>query len=275
MSGGTKTTTTTGTNSPYPAAKPNLDLAMRDARRLYTKGVGSQPYMGSTVIPYAQQTTAGMNELQNQAQANMGGQGLSGQAQNIIDNGGFNDPQMKAMKYLSGVADDPYDLSGSDTYQQYKSNQLDDISDRVNLATASAGRYGSGEHIGRSMRELQRAGTDMDMSQFARNDSLIGQLFNAGQTGMSNLSSAYQLGQMPAQSMMNVGGMYEDLATRLKNDELRKFDEMNNAPWDRLAKMMAVTSGSGQYGTSNTVAQEPGKSPIMQGLGGLGMLAGL
>jgi len=273
---GGKNTSTQSTNSaPWSEAQPLLKTGLDDANTLYKSGVGGQTYMGSTVIPFSQQSTTGMNAIENQANANLGGSGLSGQSQDIINSGGFNAPQQDSIQYLSGAGTNPFDLSQNSAYQSYKSNALDDIQDRVNASASAAGRFGSFKHGDALVDSLSNAGNAMDMQQFGRMDNLNSQRFNAGQQGIGNLSNAYQIGQMPAQSMMDIGGMYEDLAGRVKNDELRIFDSIQNKPWEQLGRLNAVASGSGQYGTSQTTSTQPGQNPFMTGLGALSLGASL
>jgi hypothetical protein len=84
--------------------------------------------------------------------------------------------------------------------------------------------------------------------------------------------------QAPAQSLMQVGAMNEDLATRQVNDKLRIFNEQQNKPWENLARMNAIASGAGQLGSTQTTSQ-PGANPFLQTLGygltGAGLLGGL
>lgn len=102
--GGSNKQTSTSTSEPYKASKPLLDKGMGDALKLYNDGGLVKPNTMSTVVPYAQQTTQGMGDLTNIAQNNMGGQGLSGQMQNIINSGGFNSAQQNALSGLTSMA---------------------------------------------------------------------------------------------------------------------------------------------------------------------------
>lgn len=276
MGGGQQTTTQRSNNQPWGPAQPLLKTGLADAQTLYKQGVGGQPFTGSTVVPYAQQTTQGMGAIQNNANANLGGQGLSGQAQDIVGAGGFNAPQQQSMAYYGNVGTDPFDLSGNQAYQQYRSGSLDDVQDRVNMATSAAGRYGSGAHTANLVDELSNAGNRMDLAQMGRMDALNTQRFNAGQQGFQNLGAAYDLGNMPAQDLMDIGAMNEDLYGRQLNDRLRIFQETQNKPWEQIARLNAVGQGAGQFGTSTTTAQAPGQNPFLTGLGiassGLGLL---
>jgi hypothetical protein len=131
-------------------------------------------------------------------------------------------------------------------------------------------------HTQNMARELGRRGDEMDLQQFARNDNMIGQLGNLGQTAMGNVASAYTAQGLPGQDMAKIGAMDEDLYTRIKNDELRLFNENQMLPWENVGRMMATASGNGQLGSSVTTAQQPGPSPLLTGINtGLAALGGV
>ena len=280
MSGsGTQQQTTTTSNQPYPAAKPLYDYAMGQSLDLAKSGNLFAPNTTSTVVPYSQQTTQGMNALQNTANANLGGQGLSGQAQDILGAGGYNPAQQESMQYLSGAGTNPFDLSGNQAYQGYKNNQLDQIQNRVNAGASAYGRVGSGDNTGRLVRELSNAGNQMDLQQMGRLDSLNSQRFNAGQQGISNLGAAYDLQNQPVTDLMNVGSMNEDLYGRNLNDQLRIQQETQNQPMNTLQWLNSMAGGTGSLGTQTSTAQVPGQNPFLSALGygatGLGALGSI
>lgn len=270
--GGGNTTTQSSTSEPWSAQQPALQKGLAGAQNLYDAGIGSQVYQGSTVIPFANQTTQGFNAIESNAAANMNGQGLSGQYQNIIDNGGYNAAQQGAMSQMQqaagGYQNDP-------SYQMMRQNTLDDAAHRVNEAMSASGRYGGAAHTDALVDQLSGAGAAMDMQQLNRMDAANQNVFNMGQTGFGNLGQAYTGMGQPAQDLMQVGSAYEDLATRTKNDELRIFDEAQNKPWSNLGRLNAVATGAGNYGSSTTTAQGPSANPFMQAAGAGLSLAGL
>lgn len=368
MSGGSKKTqTTVQSNEPYKAAQPLLNSAIGGAQNLLKSGVGQQVYTGSTVIPFAQQSTQGMNAIQSQASAAMRPGGFSGQMGNVINQGGFTGQQQSAVNalnpFMSGRGDvstsainslgnqamnNPFmdqvmgpsmseqNLSGiasggflnreDPNFERVLARASENAANSVNMSLAGAGRYGSGVHQGnlaRTVGDLQadarlgqynterdrqvqanslidqqrlaNTGLGMGAYQTGINQALsaagtsaglqgqnadrrlgaISQGFNAGQQAFNNMPTAYQNQQMPAQNMMDIGAMYEDLAGRLKNDELRIFNEAQNAPWDQLARANAIAGGAGQFGTSTNTAQTPGQNPFATGLGYASSLAGI
>ena len=57
-SGGSKKQTTTSVTQPYPAAQPNLNLGLGDAKKLYESGgMNFQYYPGQTQAPVANETS--------------------------------------------------------------------------------------------------------------------------------------------------------------------------------------------------------------------------
>lgn len=352
MGGGKQTTTQNTVSEPWTAAQPALKTGLEDAQNLYKGGVGGQVYTGSTVIPFAGQTMAGMGAIENQAKANIGGQGISGQYQSIINQGGFNQPQQQAMGGFRGFAGGAGDINTSrfdslgqqamgpsyseqnlggiargdmlnrvdPNFERIMRTASDNAANQVGMGASAAGRYGSAVHQGNVAREVgdiqanarlgqynaerqnqmsanqmldsqRMAGLGMGLNaagqsaaiQQGNNAQRMGafqQMFNAGQTGIGNLGQAYGGMSQPATDLMNVGSRYEDLAGRLKNDELRIFDAQRNAPWEQLARLNAVASGMGQMGgTSTGTSQMPGQSPWATGLGyastGLGLLGSM
>jgi hypothetical protein len=315
MGSGTKTTTQNTASEPWAAAQPALKTGLADAQNLYKTGVGSQAYTGSTVIPYAQQTTQGMGAIQNAAMANMNGTGASGLYQGVINNGGFNAPQQSAMNQFGQIGQNAQGPSYSEqnlmgiaqgdmlnrqdpNFERALSAASDSAANQINMGASASGRYGSGIHQGAVAKQIgdyeagQRVnqynterGNQMNANSMIDSQRMAGlglgmnaaqNQFNAGQQGFSNIGSAYEGMKAPAQDIMGVGSMYEDLASRMKNDELRIFQEQQNAPWDQLGRLNAVAGGMGSMGgTNNTTSQAPGQSPFATGLGYASSLGGL
>ncbi|TDR34334.1 hypothetical protein [Aquamicrobium defluvii] len=263
--GGSSKQTSTSTAEPYKASKPLLDQGMGDALKLYKDGNLVQPNTMSTVVPYAEQTMQGMGDLTNIAQNNMGGQGLSGQLQGIINSGGYNQEQQTALDGIRSTATGQFNINEDPGFQQV----LDKTQNAVNQNAAGLGRYGSGTHTGVMTQELGDLGARQYQQYQARKDAAQQQLFNAGQQGQQNLSSAYETAQDPAKTLMGVGGMYEDLYGRTLNDQLRIANETQNAPLANIQSLLAVANGGGQYGTNTQTAQGP--SNTLSNIAGAGL----
>lgn len=266
--GGKNTTTTTTNNQPWSGAQPALNTALSGAQNLYNTGVGSQVYTGSTVVPWDKQTVAGQNAITKSANANLNGQGLSGQYQGVINNGGYNSDQLSALNNTKNLANSSWSVSPE--LQKIIDQTNADANTNVGLANSAAGRYGSGlgnaaiaDTVSKNTNNLLYS----DLNNFqTRKDAANSNLFNMGQTGFGNLGTAYTGLQAPAQSLMQVGGMNEDLATRQMNDRLRIFNEQQNKPWENLSRLNAIASGAGQLGGTQTQSQ-PGQNPFLTALG--------
>ncbi|MCZ7480559.1 hypothetical protein [Rhizobium rhizogenes] len=280
MSGGGKQQTTTQTSAPWSGAQPALNKAIEGAQNLYNSGTGAQVYTGSTVVPWSSETQQAMGNIQNNANANTGGSGLSGQYQGVINNGGYNDAQQGALRNTQSLANSTYSISPE--LQKVLDAQAAKVSDTVNLNASAAGRYGSGSNqslLAKNVGDLANSTIYNDFNNWqGRRDAANTSLFNMGQQGFNNLGAAYTGMNAPNQDLMNIGAMNEDLATRQKNDELRIFNEQQNKPWENLSRLNAIASGAGSMGGTTTTSQ-PGQNPFLTaagyGLSGLGLLGGL
>jgi len=251
--GGKNTTTTTSTNTPYKAAQPLLDKGMGDALKQYNAGGLVKPNTMSTVVPFSQQTTQGMNALQGLANDNIGSNGLSGQLQGIIDNGGYNADQNTALEGIRNTATGSFDINSDPGFQQV----FDKTQNAVNQNAAGLGRYASGTHDGVMTRELGDLGARQYQDFQTRKDNAQQQLFNAGQTGQGNMVSAFDAAQAPSNVLMGLGSMNEDLYGRTLNDQLRIANESQNAPLANIQALLAAANGAGGYSTGTQTAQGP------------------
>lgn len=284
MSGGSKNQTTTTNSAPWSAAQPALQLGLTGATNAYNAdptGMKSV-YTGSTVTPWSANTQAGMGQVRDAANANSGGAGTSGQFQSVINNGGFTAPQMDALNNTRAIANSNFDINANPAFQDVLRQAQDSARDAVNASAGGAGRYGSGVHqgtLGSTIGDLTSRMVGNEYTNWQnRRDAANTSLFNMGNSGLQNLGTAYEGLKLPAMDLMQIGAMDEDLATRMKNDELRIFNDTSNAPWAQLGRLNAIASGAGQLGGTSTQTQ-PGQNPFLTALGygttGLGLLGGL
>lgn len=257
------TQTTTSSSEPWGPQKKAGSLGIRDAMRAYKGGFGSNT--GSMVVPWAKQTQQGMGGTMDVANQNAGMNGMGGQFQDIINNGGFNDYQKGSLDNWQKTANSAYDFNANPGSQGVLDSILRDTTNSVNGNAAAAGRYGSGVHQGRLAQDVGDQSSQFRMNDFntflGRKDAANSNLFNGAQTGMSNMTSAYAAQKQPYQDMMGIGSMNEDLKRRQLDDRAR----INNLPWENIQKLLAASSGAGNYGTTTT--QAPGPNPFLQGLG--------
>lgn len=276
MSGDNQTTTTQN-SEPYKAAKPLLDKGMGDALKQYNNGGLVQPNTMSTVVPYAQQTTQGMNAIQQNATDAMAPGGFSSQFQDIIGQGGFNDQQMDAVNNTRTLANSAYDMNANPGFQDVMNQALQKSTFGVNQNAAAMGRYGSGTHQGVMQQEQGNLASRMindDYNRYlGRRDNANTQLFGMGQTGMDNLNPAYASMKAPGEDLMGIGSMYEDLMGRTMNDQLRITQEKQNLPLANIQALLAAAAGAGNYGKQSSTAQGPSNTFSNIAGAGLGALS--
>jgi hypothetical protein len=269
MAGGSKQQTTTA-SAPWGAAQPALKYGVDKALQYAKKGVGGDVYEGSTVTPWDQQTKKGMGFIERGANANLAGKGLSGEYQDVINSGGYNEAQLSALNNTRDTANSNFDINSNPAFMQVLQQSQDAARNGVNASASGAGRYGSGIHqqtLGNTLGDVTNRAVGQEYQNWqGRKDAANSNLFNMGQTGFGNLGAAYQGMQAPANSLMQVGAMNEDLATRKMNDKLRVFNERQNKPWDQLGRLNAIASGAGQMGGTTTQSQ-PGQNPFLTALG--------
>ncbi len=254
MSGDSKTqaTTTSGTNAPWSKAQPALETGLKEATNLYESGIGSQPYTGSTVVPYADQSMQGFNASEGMANKALGGG----------DYGYMSGAMNQLGQYAGGQN---LDGRNNPEFNKLVTRAQDDAANQVNMGAMAAGRYGSGVHQGNVAREVGNVTSNM-LSDNYNNE--VRNMFQAQQ----QLPGAYGAAQAPAQSLGGIGQAYEDLYARQKNDELRVFDATQNAPWNQLAKLNAIATGAGSMGGTQTQVQRaPTQGGGWQGAAGNAM----
>src|SRR5688500_8789176 len=143
---GKKEQTSSSTSAPWAAAQPALQQGLTDAMSVYKSGVGSQPNTMSTVVPFAKQTTQGMNQMQTGANAAL--PAFQNQFNAVKANaaqGGLNALQQGAVDRLTPMADGSM-LNANPYIDELIGNSSRDISGASNLMASAAGRYGSGAH---------------------------------------------------------------------------------------------------------------------------------
>jgi hypothetical protein len=64
------------------------------------------------------------------------------------------------------------------------------------------------------------------------------------------MPGAYNTALAPGQTMMGIGGMQEDLASKYAQEQFDKFNAQKQAPIDAAAQANAIFTGSGSLGSS-------------------------
>jgi hypothetical protein len=265
MSGGGKNTTTTvSNNEPWSGAQPAISTALSGAQNLYNTGQGFQTYQGPRVADQSSQTQGGLAALTGVANSNMGGQGLSGQYQDVINSGGYNSAQMDALNNTRSVANSQFDLNSDPGWAQVRDAAIEG----VNLSSSGMGRTGSGTNQSLLASNLADAGARQYQNFLSRRDAANSNLFNMGNTGFGQLGTAYTGMQAPAQTLLGVGSQNDARAQQLIEANIGKFDDEQTAARDRVSFLNAIASGAGSLGGSSTSrASQPGQSGLMNALG--------
>lgn len=280
MSGGSRQTTQTVNNAPWAGSQPALQNSINAAQSLFNSGIGAQVYGGRTTVDPSATTMTAARASEALGNANIGGRGLSGQYQSIIDAGGYNPAQAASLKNTQNLANSSWAVSPE--LQRIIDQTNADANTNVSLANSASGRYGSGQANSAVADAISKNTNNLlysDLNNFnARKDAANTSLFNMGQNAIGNIGTAYTGQQSPITDIAKTGQFYDDYATGLLNDQLRIFNEQQNKPWENLSRLNAIASGAGQLGSTQTTSQ-PGQNPFLTALGygvsGLGLLGGL
>jgi hypothetical protein len=232
MSLGSKQQTSTQTSQPWPEAQPALKTGLADAQTAYKSGIGSQPYTGSTVVPYSQQSTQAFGDMQHRANSwqptldrnfeavagNMQQGGLNALQRGAVDQltpisqsnplegtGQFNDVQLQAFNYLNPIADGQ-SMQGNPYLDDVIARSARDIQGASNLGASAAGRYGSGSHQGVTERNVGDMSSGLRFADYntqqGRKDAAIRDLFGMG--GQANQQYEADMGR----KMDSIGSLF-------------------------------------------------------------------
>lgn len=229
--------------------------------------------------------SGGLNDTQNSA---------IGQIQGIANgaNGSYSESN------LARYADGSQIGASNPAFEQVLRRTQTDAQDAVNRGASAAGRYGSGIAQGNVAREVGgvtasalsnqynqdvanqfNANSLLDAQRMGNKNlqlSAVGDLFNAGQQGQQNtftaagmLPTLFDSTLDPARAVAGIGAQNEDYMTRMKNDELRIWQEQQDQQRKSLEWLNAIATGSGNLGGSQTTtASAPGTNPFLAGAGG-------
>lgn len=218
----------------------------------------------------------------------------------INSNGLSGDQNLVADRYRSQM-NSPFSLDANPAYQSVRQQALDTQNDALSARAAAAGRYGGGMDQAILAREQGNLANRMDDSEYrnwqqradaaasglaglgqtgfsnrmgaaSQQGGLQGQLFNAENAGIQNMSNAYQTAMQPYQTQRAVGQEYEDLYTRQMQDKLRINDAEN--PFNHLQQYSSLLSGAPMSSTQTTTPSTL-QMLLGGGLGTMGLLGGM
>lgn len=213
-----QTTTTINRNEPDPLTAQWRSQIYGLAQDQFNQGMPGQ-FPGSTVVPFSDQTQAGLNYMQDYA--SQGAFGLP-QAQNSLNRtmSGWNPAQPFAANMAAGGTNNPWagatTQAGMNTLQSTANGDMigqnphlasmfesgaNKIQNAVNANFSGAGRYGSGAHASSMTSGLG----DLYSSIYAPAYQ---------QERQNQLSAAGQLGQFNANDLARNGSLFDSSANR-------------------------------------------------------------
>jgi hypothetical protein len=239
--GGNKTQTQTTNSAPWGAAQPALQLGLNDAQSVYKSGIGSQPFMGSTVVPNARQTQLGLDQMESKATnaAQPAFQNMWDQVRANVSNGGLNSLQRGAIDQLKPIANQKpveglgqlndvqrraYDLlnpiaGGSGMAGNPYLDQIIDktgrgMQDAINLQASGMGRTASGANQGVLAREIGDMSSGLRYQDFntqqGRMDQAIRDIFGIGNQANSQYEADMGRKMDATGSLFNAGQQQQD-----------------------------------------------------------------
>tara|TARA_R100000700_G_C3151379_1_gene129939 strand:- start:116 stop:985 length:870 start_codon:yes stop_codon:yes gene_type:complete len=259
------TVTTVASNEPSNFIRPYLTEGLDTAQDLF--GTPRTMYEGSTVVPFAPQTEAALTAIQQRAEA---GSPLVTGAQDLT-------AATMAGDYLSPDSN-PYLASAMDAATRPMREAFqEDVMPSIGSAFSSAGRYGSGMQARAQNRaaedylqSLGDIGSKMAYTNYAaERDRQI-------DAGMAAPGMA-QLDYLDPSKLIDVGAAYEGMAGAQLQEDIDRFNFMQDEPRQRLGEYMPLVTG-GQYTSQSTtepIFSDPAATYLGYGATGAGILTDL
>ncbi|MCX5581492.1 hypothetical protein [Kaistia terrae] len=215
------TTTQTNTNDAWKTLQPYMSGFLQDAKTKYQEGQWGKPYAGSTVVPFAQQTTDALGQIQGIAgQGDQLNQAAMNNAQGVLSSGGMSDWQKGALGGAYDVATGANRVntegqlqgllnSNNDNFNAVLDKQAGAMTNDIGRSFSNAGRYGSAAMTGAITDQVgdfrQKAASDHYDQQMAQQAGLLNQI---GQVQGTNIANQVGAGQ----AINNAGNQAQQLA---------------------------------------------------------------
>jgi hypothetical protein len=249
----------------YEPAEPYIKDILAEAAKIYGSGVGSSYYPGSTVVPFAPETTAALDMAKGLGTEMAGPSSLYNMAGNTL--GGFASGSMpSAYSQLTPQADYLSDV---------RSSIGSDVMGNISTQFGGMGRTGTSPGaqqaaargfanayapIAQSAAEAERA-----RELQSRETALSRQFQAAGALpGLQDTMDARRLAGISGIS--GVGSAYEDLAARELQDRINRFNFEQTSPYDRLSKFAGFPFGAAGFGMPTT-QYAPSANPLTSAFG--------
>ena len=238
--GGAQTSSSSQSSEPWGPAQPLLKGALSDAGKWYSSPYGTNPYPGSTVVPFSPYTEQALGMTAQRAMN--GSPVMHASNQNMQDT--------LQGKYLSGQTN-PW---LSQTYDLAAGKVRSSLDSQFNRN----GSYGSSLHEG----AMGGAMNDLATSIYGGNYQMErGNQMNA----MGMAPQAALTDYVDPQNLGAVGSAYENQAGKNLNEQVGRYDFYQQQPYNRLQQLVNLAqpvgaSGGIQTGTQSTPTQSNGVS---------------
>lgn len=309
--GGSQNSTVTNRTDVDPVTQAWRSNIMGAGGQLYNQGTPS-PYPNSQVVPFSNQTQGGLDYLQNYAQQGATNLDAANQSQARAMSGWNPAMPMAANAAMGGLSNNPWSSafsqygSGNNQYAQGMfQNAANDIGNAVNSQFAQAGRFGGNaaqtdtmtRGIGNAWNQIMTPVYEAERNRGLQAQTTGASLYNAGQDrtmqgiGMfgdmysqGNADAAratalqpslYGYGMQPGQTMLDVGGIYEDQANRYLQDDVSRYNQPYQDAWSHLQNYSNLMSGLPDFSSTTQTSTQPGANRLMQGLGTASSIASI
>ena len=272
------------------------------AQGLFNQGPPAY-YPGQSVVPFSPWTQAGLDSMTTQANAGAPNMNAANDASATALAGSTVNPGLPtAMNFAQGnsgsiwggqqIADTASGAAMNPHLDGMFNAMAPRVQDAVNSNFEKAGRYGpNAAHTGALTRglgdlassiyapafEAERgrqlsAANSMAGMQLTGADAASG-MFNEGNSNalraQALLPSLYQYGQMPAQSMLQVGAANEGLQGQYVSDAMTRYNYPYAAKQDALNQYAGIVNGLPDFsGSTSTSTGQPATNQGMSALGG-------
>lgn len=222
--------------------------------------VGNNPYVQGMNQALAEQTSAAGQQqigqgamqanrlLQNQAFTynDMMNQAIQGMREQILPDimGSYN-----SIGGLGGTRNALAQVGAVDQFGNDLQRMMRDV-------TQSQGQnyqdylWGMGNMLGENQRALASGIAQQNLGAYGTGVNAVG-------TALGYLPQQIQMGMIPGQTYQQAGNIFEGYQNAALQDEVNKYNYLQNEPWNRYANMNAIYSGATPYASQNQTQTTP------------------
>ena len=237
---------------------------------------GVQPYLtslydranegGQNQLPFfPNQTYANLDPLQTQGQ-----QGILDWSQQVLPQG-INQYQGALQGYMNA----PLNITNDPAVQAMIASNEQSATDwltRQALPSVRSGAVAAGQLGGsrQGLAEGMALGDAAKALSSANAQTMLGAYDTSAKLGgvaAGLFPSALQMGSMPHQTMMDIGGQRQGVEQQAINEAMQRYYYPEQSLWDTLGKQASIYSGAQPFGSS-TSSQSGSGDPLSGAIGG-------